>query len=146
MAGFLDFLESLDSFIQGSPRRETRGGAGRRVPSPPSSSRQGDVNFILIRRNTRSFHVERGWHRKGRRLVGFYRTKHGSYEGHIENPDSRHPSYFITNPPREVLSGTHGPCFSECRRGVFSIHFSPKPRSVDSGIKSVETTITESFR
>ena len=100
---------------------------------------------VRIERTVLAYHEERKWARRGRDLVGYYRTKFGSFQGRIEDAFGRDPQYFIYDPPRQVLDGPHGICFHARGPAKFWVHWSLKPDGVDTGIKQVEQTVIESF-
>lgn len=111
-----------------------------------ATTESSQLNGRVVQRNSVPFFQERGWRRKNGSLRGFYRTRHGSFEGWIKNPFSKNADYYIKRPPKAVVSGPHGACFTERRREVFSIHFSPRPRDVNTGIRAVERVILEALR
>ncbi len=97
----------------------------------------------VIRRNSIPFWKERGWLRKKEELHGYYRVNHRAYEGKIRNPFSERPRFYILKPPEEILQGPHGVCFVPRGKNVYWIHISPKPESLNVGIKSVENCLSE---
>jgi hypothetical protein len=102
---------------------------------------------IKVERSRRPYHEEQGWqHTNGlfsSKLTGYYRTRYGSFKGKIEL--GFNPSFYIHNPPAELRDHSHWICFSARSGGWYSIHFSTRPRDVDSGIMTVERLITEAF-
>lgn len=131
---------SLLSFLFGGSKSRTTSTSAR--TSATARGRQRSREGI---RCTHEFYEERGWRRHGSELRGFYRTRHGSFEGRIQDPFSSSPKFTIISPPSAVVNGSHGPCFRERRKDVFTVHFSPKPRDVNTGIMRIEHCITESL-
>lgn len=109
---------------------------------PPLTSPAG---MRLVARNSKMFHEERGWQLRGKVLHGWYRTRYGSFKGRIENPFSKVPKYFIIKPPAELLGGSHGACFTQIAKDVFSIHWAKKPDTIDTGIRRIEHTLYEGY-
>lgn len=127
-------------------RASSRRTPTRKPRSPSSVILQNGRRAVLVKRNTIPLYKERGWRKSGERLVGYYRTQHGAYRGRIEKPFSKKPIFFICKPPRELLNGPHGPCFSEIAKNTFAIHWSRKPQDLNLGIMRIEQTITEALQ
>jgi hypothetical protein len=88
---------------------------------------------------------ENGWRKVGNRYNGFFRTKYGTWRGIIiENYHNDH-SFYIFTPPDILRKSDHWECFTHKGNGLYSIHFSRKPKDISSGILTVEQLITESF-
>lgn len=104
------------------------------------------VSGRTVTRIQRSPHLypEKGWHLAGDVLKGYYRTRHGSFEGRIENPSGA-PCFFIFKPPGELLNGPHAPCFKETSKNLYRIHWSREPENVDAGILKIEHDIMEAL-
>jgi hypothetical protein len=88
---------------------------------------------------------ENGWRKTGNKYRGFFRTKYGAWNGVIiENYHNDH-SFYIFTPPDILKKSDHWECFTHKGNGLYSIHFSRKPKDISSGILTVEQLITESF-
>ena len=85
------------------------------------------------------------WRIEGSRLAGYYRTKYGSFAGHIEAYDTDSPRFYITEPPPELRAHPHWCCFQRRERGRYWIHFGPAPTDPDTGILEVEKVLAESL-
>jgi hypothetical protein len=127
-------------------------------PNPPSpnagADHQTDGSSVALRPGTNERLVEstvqyhwqhRYWQPQGDRLVGFYRTEFGSYEGYILNWRSRRREFFIIGPPRELSSHMHASCFFPRGNDLFFVHFGRTPSSVDAGILEVEMVLAEAL-
>ena len=107
---------------------------------------------LRIRRSARPYYEEQGWERHAAGLFstktilkGFYRTPYGSFEGEIALNGSS-PSFYIINPPEQLKNHSHWVCFSYRGQGRYWIHFSRRPKDVDSGILQIERMLNEAFR
>ncbi|MEX0704016.1 MAG: hypothetical protein WD069_18085 [Planctomycetales bacterium] len=106
-----------------APQKPVIGRNGVRVSRP--SRRPATVRGkIVVAADRRPLWELRGWRREGRRLVGAYRTKLGSFAGEIDLSNKQQPDFYIVNPPKKLLDGPHGPCFRKRGDGRFWIHFS----------------------
>ena len=76
---------------------------------------------------------------------GYYRTPYGSYSGEIRGEDGEGLYYFILNPPKQLRDHRHWVCFTYQGRGRYHVHFTKKPKDIDSGIVEMERLIRESF-
>lgn len=107
---------------------------------------------IRVQRSARSYYEEQGWvhHVTGlfstkTSLRGFYRTPYGSFEGEITLSGSS-PSFYIVHPPEALKKHSHWICFHYRGSDRYWIHFSQRPKDIDSGILSVERMLNEAFR
>ena len=102
--------------------------------------------MINITRRFQPFWMERRWQRHGDSYFGWYRVAPiGAWQGRIVRRYEGKWSYYITDPPDEVLSGPHGACFLRNGEGIYEVHFSRRGTSADDGILGIEWTIRESF-
>ena len=85
------------------------------------------------------------WKLKGDRLVGFYRTRYGSYEGYINHPKSSRPEFYIAGPPAALRDHRHWICFRSIGGNRYAIHFVPAPPHPDAGILEVERVLFEAL-
>lgn len=89
---------------------------------------------------------ENGWRKNDRLYSGYYKTIHGKWEGSVKKNFFNNYSFFIFYPPEKIKSGSHSACFSYKGDGVYSIHFSEKPRNVSEGIIAVEMLVAEAIK
>jgi len=85
------------------------------------------------------------WQLKGDQLVGFYRTRYGSYEGCIKHPRFSRPEFYIVEPPEQLRHHPHWICFHSIGGNRYAIHFSPAPPNPDAGILEVEKVLVEAL-
>jgi len=85
------------------------------------------------------------WRVNGDRLVGYYRTPYGSFEGVITQWRSPRPQLEIVGPPQELRDSAHWPCFQPVGNNHYAIHFSPPPPNPDAGIVAVEAVLAEAL-
>ena len=112
----------------------------QRAPAAEAASSR-----IRLRPLERPYWETKRWKLKGDRLIGFYRTPYGSYEGYIKEPKSERPEFFIINPPNELRSHPHARCFQRREEGHYAVHFYPAPSCPDAGILEVERVLVEAF-
>jgi hypothetical protein len=99
-----------------------------------------------IRRLPLPYWQEAGWSKKANVYQGNYQTRYGAYQGWIEERSPHQISFFILEPPREVLRSSHGACFQPRNDRWFNVHMSTPPKDVSSGIVAVERLVSECFR
>ena len=110
-----------------------------------SSKRKYTPVRIVRKDKEYTYWQENGWRKIGNEYRGFFQTKHGKWRGVIiENYFNNHSFYIIT-PPAILRDSSHWECFTHKGNGLYSIHFSHKPKDISSGILTVEQLITESF-
>lgn len=100
---------------------------------------------------------ERGWTRineGGTEIYeGFYQVIHRRrgqllrFRGRIQISgwSGQKISVYILNPPPEVKSHRHGPCFQLLRDGWFNLHWSRPAKNVDDAILYLEKVLDESL-
>ena len=88
---------------------------------------------------------ENGWRKIGNEYKGFFQTKYGKWRGVIIENYFKNHSFYIVTPPTILREGSHWSCFTHKGNGLYSIHFSHKPKDISSGILTVEQLIAESF-
>jgi hypothetical protein len=105
---------------------------------------------IRVQRSARPYFEEQGWERHAAGwlstktvLRGFYRTPHGSFEGEIALGSSL--NFYIIHPPQALKNHSHWICYHYRGGDRYWIHFSQRPKDVDSGIMSVERMLCEAF-
>jgi hypothetical protein len=89
---------------------------------------------------------ESSWIKTGGTFRGFYKTDYGSWRGLIERNYKGDYSFYIFEPPQVLKNSDHGQCFTYKGNSKYEIHFSEKPKDVDSGIITIESVIAETFR
>jgi len=109
------------------------------------SARVGIRTPIVLRPIDRPYWELRHWQLVGDRLVGFYRTPYGSFEGYILHPQRPRPEFYIIHPPEELKEHRHWICFHSIGGDSYSIHFSPAPENPDAGILEVEKVLGEAL-
>lgn len=125
------------------PRRaaSARGGS-RAVARRGSACRRS--GRLQVRADERPYWVIRGWRRVGNTLEGAYRTSSGSFAGEIKLDRAGRATFFIINPPKQVLTGAHRPCFRGRGGGRFWVHLS-RGWDVDGGIIAIEAIIADAL-
>lgn len=89
---------------------------------------------------------ENGWRKSNRLYSGYYKTIYGKWKGSARENFLNNYSFFIFYPPEKIKDGSHGACFSRKGNGIYSIHFSEKPRNVSEGIIAVEMLVAEAIK
>lgn len=89
---------------------------------------------------------ENGWRKFNGEYKGEFVTEYGSWRGIINESYFGRFNFYILDPPEALLKGEHWACFTHKGRGRYFIHFSRKPKDISSGIITVESLISESFR
>lgn len=104
-------------------------------------------NFARIVRKDKEYTYwqENGWRKIGNEYRGFFQTKFGKWRGVIAENYRNDHSFYIVTPPAILRESSHWECFTHKGNGLYSIHFSHKPKDISSGILRVEQLITESF-
>ncbi|MCX5698675.1 MAG: hypothetical protein NTX01_03130 [Candidatus Omnitrophica bacterium] len=88
-----------------------------------------------------------GWLKRGRDYYeGFYKTYFGKWRGSIRENYKGNYSFYISDPPDEVLDGEHGVCFFFLNDTLYFVHFKHEPNDISSGIMAVEKVISNSFK
>jgi hypothetical protein len=99
----------------------------------------------VVERRKLPYWQERGWQRNGRVLTGSYQTRHGSFQGSIEERSAGHIDYFLYNPSREIREHSHWVCFQHRGNDWYFVHMGRVPADVSSGILTIERLITEAY-
>lgn len=89
---------------------------------------------------------QRGWQKRGREYVGYYRTWYKTLEGKIRVRTLQCGDFFIKDPPPELKNHRHWACFGERGDGWYEVHFDDKPKSIEEGIRCIEKLLIETFR
>ena len=89
---------------------------------------------------------ESNWIKTGDTFRGSYKTDYGSWRGLIERNFEDDFSFYIFELPQALKDSDHGQCFTYKGGSKHLIHFSEKPNDVNSGIITVESLITDTFR
>jgi hypothetical protein len=110
-------------------------------------SREINVKRVIdVKASSLPYHVERGWKKNSGIHRGYYRCRLGAFKGEIEERVNGDYKFFIYNPPKEVLTGHHKPCFTDNGNNRYHIHFVIDAKNIDSGVMAVERLLTESFQ
>ena len=112
-------------------------GAGQRPSVPP-------LRRIRSYRGAK-YWQEQGWRLNGYVMAGYYRTFYRSFRGRIELFDSGDHQYFVHDPPRQLRQHPHWSCFVSRGNGLYWVHFSLKPRNVDTGIITIEKILCQAL-
>lgn len=86
------------------------------------------------------------WAVQGDQLVGRYQTPDGSAGGYIKQFRHPRPQFYIVDPPMQLRSHPHWPCFHSIGANQFGIHFNPAPPNPDAGILEVEKVLAEALK
>jgi hypothetical protein len=134
-ADFAELLRQLRALPTPSP-----------TPAPPQRVVVKRLRLVRIPASKNPLWKDRNWIKEGNRLNGAFRTAYGSISGEIRLGDDG-PSYYIINPPKELLQGGHGACFRPRQDGRFWVHFSEHTSgNIDAGILAVEDLLAKAFR
>ena len=105
-----------------------------------------DVRKVTeVKANPLPYHKVQGWKRNSGVHQGYYRCKLGAFKGEIEERVNGDYKFYIINPPREVLNGSHKPCFTPNGNNRYHIHFGINSNNLDSGIMAVERLLSQSL-
>ena len=98
---------------------------------------------LIVRPQPRTFWQERGWQARGSRLIGRYQTSVRTFPGRIENYQGRFPRFYIRDVPEQLFDHPHAACFQPRDGDWFFVHFAPRPKDPDSGIRKIEQIMEE---
>lgn len=105
-----------------------------------------DVQRVVeVKANPLPYHREQGWKKNVGVYQGYFRCRLGAFKGEIKESCNGDFTFYIFNPPSELLAGSHKACFSPIGSGCFHIHFRIKSNNLDSGIMAVERLLTQSL-
>jgi len=89
---------------------------------------------------------DKGWHRRGSRYTGYYRTPFGAYEGFINERYRGNLEFYIRNAPDCLQLHSHRACFWPKGKGLLYVHFSKAARTPDEGIMAIERILKEAHQ
>ncbi|MBI1744329.1 hypothetical protein HYR54_14870 [Candidatus Acetothermia bacterium] len=105
--------------------------------------------MVEVERVPCSYLHEQGWVRKGDKVwEGWYRSIYGSFKGQIRYGKEQGQMgwhFYIEDPPTAVLAGSHRNCFVPRPNNKYWIHFSCRPKDLDSGLRETERVIRLGF-
>lgn len=101
---------------------------------------------LVIRGGKPLYWQKNGWLKRGSYYEGFYKTGFGKWRGSIRENYKNNYTFYILDPPDEVIDGKHGPCFFFLNDELYFIHFKHEPIDISSGIMAVEKVISDSFK
>jgi hypothetical protein len=105
--------------------------------------RRGRV--VHVRREPTCYWQDRGWRRQRDIYSGYFAFNGRHWPGQIAwRPDGLR-GCLIASPPTEVLQGGHGSCFTPKGEGVYAVHFSRRPETVDAAILEVEKVVRQAL-
>ena len=87
----------------------------------------------------------RAWSRDERWLLGYYRTRYGSYPAKVRLRTFQPGDFFIKNPPEALHKHHHWECFQNRGNGWYLLHFRLEPKTTDDGIKAIESLLVEAM-
>ena len=96
---------------------------------------------VTVQRKPRPYWLERGWRRSGNVYEGRYRVNGRSFRGRAEKTGTGF-DFYVEDPPYQI-SGNH--CFFHRGNGLYFVHFPVRPRTVSSGLVSVELEIRDAL-
>ncbi len=99
-----------------------------------------------IAKKTYPYWKENGWIKMGKTYRGYYKTDYGSCRGLVKENYKGSYSFYIFNPPKALRGNEHWQCFSHKGNGKYAIHFSHKPKDVNSGIIALEQLLRKAVR
>ena len=115
-------------------------------PRSPLQIIRHERSAEVIERREIPYWQERGWARRNDTYQGNYQTRFGSFPGLIEDRGFNNLCFYIYEPPPEVRSSGHWPCFQPRFHKGYLVHMAHRPQDVSSGIMTVERLITEAFQ
>lgn len=127
------------------------------APEKRESIKVAPAVIMTIKPPKRGAWDERGWTRRNEggteTFEGFFQVNHKRrgqllrFRGRIQVSgwNGKNISAYILNPPPEVKSHRHGPCFQLLRDGWFNLHWSRPARNVDDAILYMERVLDESL-
>jgi hypothetical protein len=153
LAGYLLSKEGSAQFFAAEEPIYDAVNDGDKLRATPSAQVGNVLRSILriarrlrIRPDSRPLWQARGWKQTdAQTLVGAFRTPAGSVSGEIHLQDGS-PDFFIRNPPRRLLKGSHGSCFRPRGDGLYWIHFATPHRDIDAGLAAVEVLVFNALK
>jgi len=118
------------------------------VIQPTPESAIPTKRTIVLRPISRPYWDLTHWREVGDRLVGFYRTPWGSFEGYILHARGKRPQFYLVNPPPELSRHPHRGCFHDTGQNTntYLVHLWPVPENADAGILAIEKVLGEALR
>ena len=113
---------------------------GNRAPARRSTR---DGSRLVVRPQPRTLWQERGWQVRGSRIVGQYHTSVRAFPGEVEDYQGRFPRFYIRDVPEELFNHPHAACFQPRDGDWYFVHFAPRPKDPDSGIRKIEQIMEE---
>jgi len=114
-----------------------------RINSRPT---QGRGKATVVARRAIPFWQERGWRHDGNVYSGAYQTRHGAFQGWIEQRSSGHIDFYLHAPSDQIQRHSHWACFQPRTDGWYLIHMSRTPQDVSSGIIAIEHLVSEAYQ
>lgn len=108
----------------------------------PRALRQKQPSVVVLRKKLPIWQEKR-WKRNSNSYVGYYQVKDGRWFGEVRHPYTGEIEVFIQRPPASLQKHPHWHCFHYLGNGLHKLHFSQKPRDVDSAILLMERLIRE---
>lgn len=123
-----------------NPRPNTRTKSKPKVKTTKTNKKP-----TVVKRSEDPYWKRRGWKKNNGNLVGYYRTKYGSFKGTIEDYRGK-PEVYIYSPPVELKNHLHYQCFFHRGNGKYFVHFSRGVPNPSIAIETVEQILRESFQ
>ena len=98
---------------------------------------------VKVQRTCKPLTEKRGWKKVGNDYEGYYRTKYGSYRGHVMYLYKGVWQFMILNTPECLQNHRKRPCFISRGEQSYEVHFATKPKNVNDGIRSIENILAE---
>jgi hypothetical protein len=90
---------------------------------------------------------EVSWRRVGNCYMGVYRVGNRTWQGKAEFPPRRQGEgmydFYCYRPPKGIRNHSHSACWRHTGDGWYWIHFTTPPKDLLSGIKNIQTTLSE---
>ena len=139
--------------------RQINGATGISIQGPVSAPNGVVSHDIVVKAvhpysritRTSAYWQDNGWEMRNGYLIGQYQVGDNLFPGTIEIKDSyAEPfKFYIYDPPKKILSGSHGACFRFSgkvgNRNKYWIHFNETPKDMDSGIIQVERDLAHAI-
>lgn len=146
--GIYEFIATIFGILPkvSKPRRPSRIiEPDDRTEESRTTATQAVSRRTTVRPDSRSLYEVRGWRRNGDKLVGAFRTPRGSIAGEISLASPHHPDFFVINPPKSILNGSHGACFRQRGGKRYFVHFAQSTPEIDGGIVAIEKLLAKSL-
>lgn len=122
--------------------------ASRTITLPPEQ-RLPPVkkSSVVVRPIPRPYWREMGWQKSGDEFLGTFRAFDQTFPGRIVHLYDSTWDFFIKidNPWPKLQAHPKWPCFESQGNGWRKVHWHMSPKSLDSGIQSIEDTLAQAL-